>query len=309
MRQRNHHPVTGFTLVELLVVIGIIALLISILLPALSRAREAANRAVCMSNMRQVGSAAQNFAVEHRGHMPPAGSLYSDDGVTRLPPDPAALGDTAKIKYAYYKINNVTHLYPFPAALAPYMGFRKLQNIGDNEYAKLRAELADPGGISKFYRCPSVDQKLHMNTSWINYVAPGLRPRIPTDFGFNEAFLGFLGINGTPIRMKANTSRIRGSSEIMLLMDALGRDIGGTEWLAIYNLVPGRVTLADALWGDRNPQGLRGNHPSSFDPYRHRGMMNVLFLDGHVETVTIGRSSQNSLAQPSGDLDRILLAR
>ena len=60
----------GFTLVELLVVIGIIALLISILLPSLNRAREQANATKCLNNMRQVGIAFMMYAGENKGLFP-----------------------------------------------------------------------------------------------------------------------------------------------------------------------------------------------------------------------------------------------
>lgn len=59
----------GFTLVELLVVIGIIAVLIAVLLPTLAKAREQANAAACMSNMRQISMAGLMFANEHKGYL------------------------------------------------------------------------------------------------------------------------------------------------------------------------------------------------------------------------------------------------
>jgi prepilin-type N-terminal cleavage/methylation domain-containing protein/prepilin-type processing-associated H-X9-DG protein len=60
----------GFTLVELLVVIGIIAVLIALLLPALAAAREQSKSVQCLSNLRQLGISAHSYIVMNQGHYP-----------------------------------------------------------------------------------------------------------------------------------------------------------------------------------------------------------------------------------------------
>ena len=78
-KPRHSHPASGFTLVELLVVIGIIAVLISLLLPVLNKAREAAQKIQCASNLRQIGLSCQLYANDFKGYYPPSQDTWSNE--------------------------------------------------------------------------------------------------------------------------------------------------------------------------------------------------------------------------------------
>ena len=289
----------GFTLVELLVVIGIIALLIGILLPALSKARKQAQTVKCLANLRSIGQAAQLSAVERRGYIQLSGKIWDGTGACV----PESIGDSSRTRYAYYKDSgNLFRLMPLPGALARYMG----QTIRDTSRINVEADLEQDGAARRTFHCPAVDEDersvfdLDSNGSWIG-------PRCYTSYVFNEGVLGFAdagsgGVSGHN-RARGNLVKVRNSAEVMFLADGKKRSnnlLGGIKMVS--DLAPD-ATLYSTYTGNGSDDA------SIFDYNRHDGKMNVGFFDGHAETISLPKKPYAGGANPSGagDLKRVHL--
>jgi prepilin-type N-terminal cleavage/methylation domain-containing protein/prepilin-type processing-associated H-X9-DG protein len=136
MKTSLRRALSGFTLIELLVVIAIIGVLISLLLPAVQKVREAAARTQCANNMRQMGIALHNFHDQHK-HFPSGGEGTNPNGT----PFPRS----------YFDLHSVfTMLLPF----VEHQDVYQLLNL-QRAYNDTPGNIAAAKNVIPTYLCPS----------------------------------------------------------------------------------------------------------------------------------------------------------
>jgi prepilin-type processing-associated H-X9-DG protein/prepilin-type N-terminal cleavage/methylation domain-containing protein len=264
-----HNRRRAFSLVELITVIGIIAILIALLLPSLVGARQAAKSLACQSNLRQIHQASLMRSIEHGGYVQLAGSIQSVTDVS-----PKGLDDEGEKRYLYFDDQGARRPAPMQAALAPYLGNRSVRL--DNA-ANMVADLQQ-GVVFKIFTCPSQHEPVPSmmigggNAGWS--ALPVL-----CSYAYNEGLMGF---DAPPRRLRGNLGKARPSSAIIFVTDGIPRR-EGAAFIAWYPPPRGRCTLAD-IYTYLPESGNVGQ----FDMLRHpRFKMNVVFCDGHVEPLII----------------------
>lgn len=286
----------AFTLIELLVVVAIIAILMALLLPAVQKVREAANRMTCGNNLKQIGIAMHNFHNDY-GTLPPGGINVPASGQSVLGFTPGTQHGWGILIFPYMEQDGISKLY------------RKDRDFRHPDNRPIVTMWL------KMFCCPSTDPMirydLHTSGGFANWTAAcsdygvvnGVRAELCDRVGIPHApgqdALGVLQVN---IR-NALTDIHDGSSNTMLVTECAGRP---DEWRGRMRFPfgpPPRV--GGGGWADRNnefvldgssPDGNTIGGPTATcavnctnrnEPYgMHPAGCNTLFGDGSVRLMT-----------------------